>query len=279
MPVTEPIKNKPSGKTVVLIALLLTAVLSVFVVAKFVTAPEFNAATIASLDAKKDTVMRLALAAAASSTALSLIPGDAAMPIADQIAGLTSYFIVILAAILLEKMLVTVVGYVVFTYIIPAACLLGVLYVFFENEAVGGVAIKLALFGVVLFAAIPVSIHVSDLIDDAYRVSVEQTLATAEQNKGYIEEKKKALTAEDENWMGKIEGYLSGLTSKIGNDLSAMVKKGEATFAAFLEAIAVLIITSCVIPIVVLLIFAWIIRILFGFDSGGAAKLLRGKMN
>ena len=102
-----------------MIALLLISLLSIFVVSKIVTQPDFNASTVQSLNDKEYSVMKLAAAAAAASTALSLIPGDASMPIANQIAELAPYFILILGSILLEKMLVSVVGYISFTYIIP----------------------------------------------------------------------------------------------------------------------------------------------------------------
>ena len=273
----EHIKMKFSKRTMVLITLLFIALFSILVVSRIVTAPDFNAATIESLDDKKVTVMRLAATAAASSTAISLIPGDAAMPIANQIAGLTSYFIVILCAILLEKMLIAVVGYLSFTFIIPFACFLGISYLYIKKDVLRNLAIKLAIFGIILFTAIPASIQVSDLIYDSYQASIEQTFETAKQNKEYIEEKKKDLSAEDKNWMEKVGDYLSDFTSKIGNDISAMVKKGEGTLIAFLDAIAVLIITSCVIPIVVILIFAWIIKILFTFDSNGVSTIFRKK--
>lgn len=251
----------------VLISLIFIALFSILVVSRIVTAPDFNAATIESLDDKQVTVMKLAATAAATSTVLSLIPGDAAMPIANQIAELTSYFIVILGAILLEKMLIAVVGYVSFTIIIPFACLLGIFYLYIRKDIIINLAIKLAIFGIILFMAIPVSIRVSDLIYDSYQASIEQTFETAEQNKEYIEEKKKDLSAEDPNFIEKIGDYLSDLTSKIGKDISTMVKKGEDTLTAFLYAIAVLIITSCVIPIAIILIFAWIVKVLYSFDS------------
>lgn len=267
-----------SKRTTKLIILLLIAVLSILVIARIVTTPDFNAATIKSLDDKKVTVMKLAASAVASSTAISLIPGNAAMPIANQIVKLTSYFIVILGAILLEKMLIAVVGYVSFTYIIPSACLLGIAYLYVKYDVLRNLAIKLAIFGIILFIAIPASIKVSDLIYDSYRTSIEQTIETANQNKEYIEEKKKDLSAEDQNWMEKIGDYLSNFTSIIGNGISAMVEKGESTLSIFLDAIAVLIITSCVIPIIVILIFAWIIKILFGFDSYGVSTIFRKKL-
>lgn len=118
------------------------------------------------------------------------------------------------------------------------------IYLYIRKDILIKFAIKLAVFGIVLFAAIPVSIHVSDLIYDSYHASIEQTVETAKQNE-----------IEDSTFLV--------ITSKIINDIS---NKGEETLTSFLEAIAILIITSCVIPIVVLLIFAWIIKLLFGFD-------------
>ena len=274
----EDSKMRISKRTIILITLILIAVFSFFVVSKVVTAPDFNASTIKSLDDKKVTVMKLAATAAASSTALSLIPGDVATPIANEIAELTSYFIVILGAILIEKILMSVVGYLSFAFIIPFACLMGILYLYLKNEVLKNIAIKLALFGIVLFATIPVSIHASDLIYASYQESIEQTIETANENKADIEEKKKDFAEEDKNWMEKIESYLSNVTSKIGADITAIVSKGEASLASFLDAIATLIIISCVIPIIVLIVFALVIKILFNFDSNRLTNVVREKV-
>lgn len=271
----EIFKKVFSNRTVIVVALILTAVVSILVVSKMVSAPEYNAATIASLDDKKMTVMKLAATVVASSTALSMIPGDVATPIANQIAGLTPYFIVILGAILLERILVAIVGYIVFSFIIPAACLLGILYVYVGHVSLRNFAVKLFIFGMALFFVIPSSVKVSDLIYESYQVSIEQTFETANQNNADIEETKKDLSTKDRNWMENVGDYLSNVTSKIGNELAAIAKKGEATLTGFLDAIAVLIITSCVIPILVILIFAWMIKILFGFDSYKSLSNLR----
>jgi hypothetical protein len=268
----KQIKTNFSNRTIILIALLSIALLSIFVVSKIVTAPSFNAAYIKSLDDKKVTVMKLAAAAAASSTAISLMPGDAAIPIANQIAGLSSYLIVVLCAILLEKILITLVGYVSFIFIIPTACILGSLYLYMKKAVLKNLAIKLSIFGIVLFMVIPASIKVSDLIYSSYKASIEQTVETAKQDKEYIEEKKEETSKEDKGWLKKISSYLSTFTSKIENSVSEITKKGEDTLSTFLDTIAVLIITSCVIPIVVILFFVWVIRIFFSFNSRGIAR-------
>ncbi|MCB2298619.1 hypothetical protein [Clostridium tagluense] len=268
-------KIKFSKRTMMLITLLAIALFSILVVSKIVTSPSFNAANIKSLDDKKVIVMKLAASAAASSTALSLLPGDVATPIANQIAELSSYFIVVLCAILLEKMLIAVVGYVSFTFIIPFACILGAFYLYKNEVALKNLAIKLTIFGIILFMAIPASIKVSDLIYSSYQTSIEQTVETAKQNKEYIEEKKKEFSKEDKNWIEKIGDHISNFTSKIGNGISEITKKGEDTLSTFIGTIAVLIVTSCVIPIVVILIFAWVIKILFGFDIKGVLPAKR----
>ncbi|MBU3214779.1 hypothetical protein LL033_08140 [Clostridium estertheticum] len=268
-------KIKFSKRTMMLITLLAIALFSILVVSKIVTSPSFNAANIKSLDDKKVIVMKLAASAAASSTALSLLPGDVATPIANQIAELSSYFIVVLCAILLEKMLIAVVGYLSFTFIIPFACILGAFYLYKNEVVLKNLAIKLTIFGIILFIAIPASIKVSDSIYSSYQTSIEQTVETAKQNKEYIEEKKKEFSKEDKNWIEKIGDHISNFTSKIGNGISEITKKGEDTLSTFIGTIAVLIVTSCVIPIVVILIFAWVIKILFGFDIKGVLPAKR----
>lgn len=260
------ISQRFNKRTIIFLVLLTIAFLSFFVVSKTVTAPSFNAENIKSLDDKKVTVMKLAAASAATSSALSLIPGDAAMPIAEQIAELSTYFIIILCAILLEKMLISVIGYMAFAYIIPVACLLGILSLWVNMPILRELAIKLGIFAIVIFMAIPASIKVSDIIYSTYRVSVEQTLETTKQSKEDIEKKKKDFDKEDKSLVDKLGDYLPDFTSKIGNGISDIAKKGEDTLSLLLDTIAVLIITSCVIPIIVILIFAWIIKILFGFS-------------
>lgn len=273
----EPVEKKVSKRTIWTVALVVIMLFSIFGVAKLVTSPDFNASMIDTLDEKKATVLKVSLSAAATSTALSLLPGDVASPIANEIAELTTYFIIILGAILLEKMLLSVIGHVTFVYIIPLACILGVIYLYTKREVLKVLAIKMTIFGLVLFMAIPASIKVSELIYTSYETQVAQTLQAAEANNAFIEEQKNDLAEEDKNWFEKASDYLSNLTSKVGIGISSMIKKGEETLSYMMDTIAVLIITSCVLPIVVILIFTWIIKILFGFDALEARKWLNVK--
>ena len=117
-------KNKFAGKGTAIAVLVIIAVLSMTVLAGFASSPETYADTIASLDKKKITVMELTAATLAASTALSAVPGDATNPAANQIANLSNYLMIVVCAIFLEKFLLTVIGHVAFTYILPIAVVL-----------------------------------------------------------------------------------------------------------------------------------------------------------
>ena len=52
--------------------------------------------------------------------------------------------------------------------------------------------------------------------------------------------------------------------SKLKDGVSGLMKKGEKLLNQFIEVVAVMMVTSCLIPIVVLLFMIWFVRVLFG---------------
>ena len=93
---------------------IVLALVSVFVLSKYATSTDYHASTIQALDEKKETVMELTAASTAASAAITLIPGDAATPIAEQVADLTSPLLLVICAIYLEKFLLTTIGLISF---------------------------------------------------------------------------------------------------------------------------------------------------------------------
>ncbi len=127
--------NFNKQKCITAVILLLVAILSITVIGKYASAPENHQKTIASLDEKKQTVMELTAASTVTSALITLLPGDTATPIAEKMADVSGYLLVVLCAIYLEKYLVTITGYVAFTYLIPnSACgLCDIGHLAFEN--------------------------------------------------------------------------------------------------------------------------------------------------
>lgn len=251
-------------KIAAICVLFIILLFSMTVVTKIAGNPENHKKTIESLDEKKADILKLTATSAAASTALAAIPGDATTPVANKLADLTSYFLIVLIVIFLEKYLVTLTGYAAFFILIPAACVLLASGICFEKSFLKILAVKIAVFGLVIYSIIPISMKVSAVIEDTYESSVETTIKEAED-----------LTDEINKSTDSEGNIIEKALSKIKNGVSGIIEKGEKLLNQFIEAIAVMMVTSCVIPIVVLLFMAWFIRILFGIQITGPNNMSR----
>ena len=258
--------EKLNSKTIIsVVALILIAVLSIFVVAPFASSAKTHANSIKTLDEKKITVMEITAATAGSATALAAIPGDATTPVANQILKLSSYLLIVIGAIFLEKVLITLTGFVAFKFLIPIACLLYAIYLFAEKDFFKNLAIKLALFGIVISLVVPVSISASNLIEKTYKDSINQTVEEAKNAQNEVNQAESEETEEKNGWDKFTSNVKEGI-SNIGDTASKAIKKGEELLNKFIDAIAILLITSCVIPIVVLFAFVWLVKIIFNVN-------------
>ena len=248
---------------------LLCALLSFCVIAKYTSSPtmKINAHAIQSLDDKKTTALELTAAATAASAAITLIPGDAGTPIADKLADLSSYFLIVVCAIYLEKYLVTITGLAAFKLLIPIGCILLSLCFGFKKDLGRTIACKLVLFGLAVYLVVPVSVRVADLIDATYGASMENTIASAKQAtdeiKGEADTQSQGSSSSDD---GGKSSFWSGLVDKVENTVTGAKVNLENTLNRFIEAIAVMLVTSCVIPILVLLFFVWLVKLVLGVN-------------
>ena len=252
----EQIMQKMNVKKVISVLLLLAVLLlSVNVISKKAGDPETHAKTIQALDDKKADVLKLTAASTAASAALAAVPGDSTTPVANKLVDLTSYFLVILIVIFLEKILVSLTGYAAFSILIPAACILLMIGICLNRLSLKILAGKVAAFGLILFLIIPVSMKVSAMVEEIYNVSVESA----------VEEAKDISEEIDEN--SDSEGnFLDKALSKIKDGVTGVLEKGENLLNYYIETVAVMIVTSCVIPILVLVFMIWLVHLLFGIS-------------
>ena len=63
--------------------------------------------------------------------------------------------------------------------------------------------------------------------------------------------------------------------------MTDVLDSAKNALSVFIDAIAVLIITTCVIPVVVLFMFIWLIKMILGIDldSQALTKLIPSKSN
>ena len=271
-------------KILTIVIPLVIALLSFFVVAKWATNVETYARTITSLDEKKKNVMELTAASTAASAAITLIPGDVATPIATKLADISGYFVIVICAIYLEKYLLTILGYAAFKVLIPLGCGFYAATAFSKRPFFRATAMKLFAFAAAIMLIVPASVKVSDMIETTYGESINATLTAATETVESLESNAEsavaeaAETADDEaegggselSWWEKLTGTV---TSAAGDLMTAAKEKMSVATSTFervlnnmIEALAVMIVTSCVIPILVLVFFVWLIKLVFNIS-------------
>ncbi len=231
-------------KIAIVALLLLLAVASVTRISPWATDPDNHTHSIEQTEDKIATVMTLSGGAAATAATLSLLPGDMCTPIAEQLAELAKYFLLILSALYMEKFLIVISGFITFTFVIPGSLILESISVIFNKKNLQTIALKVAFLGLVLFLIVPASVGLSDM--------VYQTQAQKVNN---------AVEVYNEL---DIEGEAQdGFFDKITNIAGETLDKVTQFLSSLLESLAVMLVTACIIPLLVFVLLVWLVKTVF----------------
>ena len=257
-------------------ALVLAAALSIFALAPVMTRPETYQGSLAALQEKQTTVLELTAASTAASAAITLLPGDIATPVAEKLADLSGYFLIVLCAIFLEKYLLTITAGAAFRLLFPLACLLLIAYVFRGRKLFAMLAVKLICFGAAIMLIIPASVYVSDTIENTYSASINAAIENAKTTVKEAEAAESAASGQEETT--GLSGLLSKVTDGISKAAAETVGRFKQVLNNLIEALAVMLVTSCLIPILVILFFLWLVKLITGVSiqlpgRGSAGKV------
>ena len=219
--------------------------------------PETYKKTISSLDKKSKGVVELSALTVGVSSAITALPGDTGTTVADHLMDLNTGLFVVMVALFLEKYLLTIIGDFVLLAIgfwkkIPS------LRLKFVN---------IFFIGILLLAIVPTGIHIADQIEDIYSFSLEDTIQEAQNIKDETEDATNEATEEDSNF---ITGVISKVTDAISNAVTGIVDKGENFLNTVTKSLAILIVTSCVIPLLIVFLFLKLIKYAIGLDLTGS---------
>ncbi len=221
---------------------------------------------------KIDNVLTLTAGSAGASALISAIPGDAGSPIADKLMDLSTGFLIVLAALFLEKYLITIFSAAALGVALPVAALLGIAAVWQWGRSPWvkvplGVGAKLAALGAVLLLAIPTSAWVTNQIDATYETSMQESIEKAEQlSEGAAQIEEEGGKKGDENLIDAVTGFFTGIFDTVSKGVGGMVEGAKDALNQFIESLAVMLVTSCLIPILVLLFYFWMAKILLGVN-------------
>ena len=229
------------------------AALSLTLVRRALVSVDTYQPIIASLDEKRATVFRLITASTAASAAITLIPGDVGTPIAQQIAELSEYFIVVLGALYLEKYVLTILGFVSSVILVPGASLLSVAH---ELRPGSGwkkrLAVTLLVVGVAGVLVVPASVAVSNSIDRTFHESIQSSIDAVIESSDEIQ----TQTQEEQTLWDAI----SNAAQNVAGGVSASLEKAKAAVNQLIETVVIMLVTDCAIPIVVVIFFVWLIK-------------------
>ncbi|MBQ9329122.1 MAG: hypothetical protein IJ225_11405 [Solobacterium sp.] len=236
---------------------LIAAVLSFTLIHDIYINGQFTKTAITYLDTKANTVLALTGASTSASVAITMIPGDIGTPIADQLANISSYSIIVLAAVHLEKYLITIAAVAAFRFLIPASLLGAAINIgFFNNETVNHLIKRVCAFSIALVLVIPASVYLSRLVETTYKEDVQLCI---EQTQKDAEEIKENIEGTDQTLLEKFVNTISG-------GAVTLVEKFETSLNNFVEAISVMLITACVIPILTFMVLIWLVKSILQID-------------
>jgi hypothetical protein len=268
------------------IAMMILAVLSATVLSGFFSSSATYQGAYQKLDEKRDNVMALTASSAGAAALITLLPDDTCTPIASEMTEISKGFAIVIAALLLEKHLLTLLGFGFFALVIPLCCILLAVARFIRTGnrlAVQQAALKLFAFGLILYLAIPISVFISSKIDENYQASIDATVNGSEQISAVIDETSAASEDKDskttntktsDSELKEADGPFEFLQQQFGNlqsaaDSAIKTATGAVDWAKrqmgnYVELFAVMIVTSVIIPVAVPLVLYLVFKILFG---------------
>ena len=245
-------------KLVKILAIVFLMVFSFTVLTHVIPESKFVQDTVKHLEDSQNTIMKFSGTTIATSLSLSALPNDFASPLASTVSDLNTYFIFIFAVLFVEKLLVIEGIKIALVWMIPAACVLGILAIVFEKEMFKNFANKLLILGISVIMVVPMSTHFTETVCADYLTYVDETIEEADAGAGKINEIM-AEGNEQATFFDKLSDAFKTAISDV-NDLLAYFKN---VVKKCVNSVAVMIVTTFVLPMLVMLLFRWLLTELF----------------
>lgn len=293
----EPLALQPSLSDIVcenrrvrfgvIAVLIVLALVSCFAIRPKAEDPNTWSSTVEVIDQKKGNVLGLTTSCIALSAGISALPNDTGTPVAEQLSQLAGNLGIVLAVLYLEKYLLTIFGFLAFGILIPLA--LG-LFAFSlalhgrltTSHLLGMAALRILVVAVIAITVVPASVWVTQRIDETYQVSVETESAAkdaAKESDSSKKDSKKSEEKSDGNILDQLMAGAANLASIVTDGAKRVTDDIISQVTTLIEGVIVMIVTSCVIPILVLVVFLWLGHTLLGIDVSKPTAYLTGRLH
>lgn len=252
----------------------------------------------AELDAMREIVVQLTAISTISSTALTLLPGDVATPLAENLADISDYLLIVFAALWLQKYLFSSMGIIVLKYLIPVGMSIliaaGVLDLFNLNpnlsDKIRYFGKRIAFFGTIVFLVVPTTLFITSQIEDTYQTTINQTIEQANQvqielSDEAVEEDANQEETKNDNFFGQVSDFVTdgvdsvvdftaGTIEHVTSVVSDLPDKFMITLNNLIDSVAVLIVVNCIAPLLVFSFLIWVVKMIFQLDLSPSSNTL-----
>ncbi len=191
---------------------------------------------------------------------------------------------IVLAVLYLEKYLLTILSTLAFGALIPLALGLFCAALLMHNNLSTSRVMRVAGTRVLVVAAVllflvPTSVWVTERVDSMYQSSIEraETDAAANQDQGQDQEPEGEKN-ENKGFLDSLIDMVTDAGEALANGAQSITDSVVAQVNNLIEGAVVMIVTSCVIPLLVLVAFLWLGHALLGIDVSAPADALRRQM-
>lgn len=252
-------KKLSENKNAIAIAVLfLVALLSIFAATPKLPEAGFVRDSLQSVEKSSDTVMKFSAATLSTSLAISALPDDFATPLAENLANMNTYFVVILVVLFLEKLLLQYGIKAAFLFLIPVACGIGLISIRFKKGLLRGLATRICILGLTVAFVVPLSTWVTGIVAIELTEYVDETITETEDGAGKLNE-----AMEDGGDEKTMFEKLSDLFQTAVEGISDLMVHFQNTIRRCMNSIAILILTNCLMPLLTVFVLKWILEELF----------------
>ncbi len=252
-----------------ILSLLLVAALSFFFVSSWITDTAFVKDSLESIEENNQTVMVLSAATLSASLALSAMPDDFGSSLANTLSQMNTFFVIILAILLLEKVLLLYGIKLAFGLLIPWACIAGAISVAIGRNALKSFALRLGVLGLAIALVVPCSTHVTNYVAEDLTAYVEATIAETEDGAGKLNAAMES-DGEDKNMFEKLSELFQTAISGIAD----LLQHFQNIIRRCMNSIAILIFKNLIMPLLTFFVLKWVLKETFSISLPELPKKL-----
>lgn len=233
-----------------LLALLFAIVLSIAWVSPIMSDPKTHHNTLDVIDRNKEKATYLSATVTIASTALSLMPEDAASPLANELSELSTPLMLIVCVLYFEQFMLTSLEYLSFSVLIPIGLVLQILCLFARKKSWLILSRKLLILAVVCACIVPLSASVTAMIEATFADSING-----------VNEKIQAISTAFEKIIGgDSKGDILAFISNVATGIGSVFEFAREALGLLIDGVAILLITSCLVPAISAVLFVWCVK-------------------